>query len=563
MSTNVDPRLNWEETFVAGKYQRTLELLNKVSPDQRQDPWKHNVYITEYCAQNCSEQDFLDRLSALEVSDDKIENQAVLMYNKAVILYKMKRFRSSEEICQKVWSEGQQILNSRLLGPLGLLLIHLAFLARNFSKGLKIYDQLSAILRRESVDEQIGETPDIHSQLQLYKARLQSLSDSPGDSVPDLQSLLKQYDQHQKSQNISPAWQRMNVNALTLLAQVECRRENFSKAIDQLSQCSDSHQLNTTMVSNYNNLACVHYNYGNPGLAKFYLIRTLTCFEDMGYSTINEHRVKTLYNLGLCFLHHDSDFESAMMCFEETRPLYYNRPKLWLRMAECCIQNHHKLLEKRQKETCQSSLIRDDCSGALCGRRLMLPLPKRTLLDGLADSPDEPPANLSMSSALVYLKNAHSLLESDQKSNLYFHVLICLSYVCLCKNCPNEAERYCRELLRSGSPSSHFKIIAKNYLAEALCLLGRSQEAVQHLDLSSEIVDSDDKVCCSFTNLAAVYILEKKTQEANLCLQAAISCNPTYYPALKLLAYIYLTSGKVDEAISLLSKQRPYPSSAV
>merc|ERR1719192_1069616 len=87
--------------------------------------------------------------------------------------------------------------------------------------------------------------------------------------------------------------------------QVESHRENFSKAIDQLSQCSDSHQLNTTMVSNYNNLACVHYNYGNPGLAKFYLIRTLTCFEDMGYSTVNEHRVKTLYNLGLCFLHHD------------------------------------------------------------------------------------------------------------------------------------------------------------------------------------------------------------------------------------------------------------------
>ena len=98
-------------------------------------------------------------------------------------------------------------------------------------------------------------------------------------------------------------------------------------------------------------------------------------------------------------------------------------------------------LRKRQRETCQSSLIRDDCSGALCGRRIMLPLPKRTLLAGLADSPDEPPANLSMSSALVYLKNAHSLLETDQHSNLYFHVLICLSYVCLCKNCPNEAER--------------------------------------------------------------------------------------------------------------------------
>merc|ERR1719322_826703 len=107
-----------------------------------------------------------------------------------------------------------------------------------------------------------------------------------------------------------------------------------------------------------------------------------------------------------------------------------------------------------------------------------------------------------MSSALAYLKNAHSLLESDQKSTLYIHVLICLSYVCLCKNSPNETERYCQELLRSGTTSSHYKIIAKNYLAEALCLLGRSQEAVQHLDLSSEIVDDDNAVCSSFTNLA-------------------------------------------------------------
>merc|ERR1719461_326935 len=125
--------------------------------------------------------------------------------------------------------------------------------------------------------------------------------------------------------------------------------------------------MSPTLFAYYNNLACVQKAAGNAALAKFFLIRSLTCFEDMGISSVDEHRVKTLYNLGLCFLH-DDDFESAMLCFQETRPLYYNRPQLWLRMAECCIQHQHKLLQQKQNECCQSDLIRDDLSKIPGGR---------------------------------------------------------------------------------------------------------------------------------------------------------------------------------------------------
>ena len=67
-----DPRLSWEDTFLGGKFQRTLELLNKVPTEQRSDAWRHNVEITEYCAANYSEEELLNRLSVLEVNENEV-----------------------------------------------------------------------------------------------------------------------------------------------------------------------------------------------------------------------------------------------------------------------------------------------------------------------------------------------------------------------------------------------------------------------------------------------------------------------------------------------------------
>ena len=86
------------------------------------------------------------------------------------------------------------------------------------------------------------------------------------------------------------------------------------------------------------------------------------------------------------------------------------------------------------------------------------------------------------------------------------------------------------------------------------------EEAVQHLDISNENVsDNNNNICASFSNLAAVYLLEKNEEKASLCLQAALTSNPTYFPAIRLLIFLYLQNGMTDEALFLLSKQRPMP----
>lgn len=552
-----DPRLSWEDTFLGGKYQRTLELLHKVPTEQRTEAWRHNVEITEYCAQSYSEEELLTRLRDLTES----ENEPVLNFNKALLLYKMKQFRSSRVILDKLWLD-RESLDTRISGPAGLLLIDLAILAQNYEKATEYCDELHAILIQETVDEYVGEEPDLLTKLALYKVKLFSLSgirqnkEKSEDHKRDLKIIRSNYFTHlEEFETPSESWELLNVNALTMRAKIESFCGDFTSAISSVPPCPDP-QLSSVLLAHYNNLACINKASGNPGLAKFYLTRTLTYFEEVGLSNINEYRVKTLFNLGLCFLHDDGDYETSMLCFEETRPLYYNRPDLWLRMSECCIQHHHKKLQSRLEECCQSSLIRHECTGSICGRRLLLPLPQNTL-----DLHENDENHLSLSSGLVYLKNAHILLLDGKNKKLYYHVLICLAYVCLCKGSPNQAEQYCSELLsHDGQPSSHYKIIAKNYMAEALCMQGRSSEAVQHLDISNENVsDNNNNICASFSNLAAVYLLEKNEEKASLCLQAALTSNPTYFPAIRLLIFLYLQNGMTDEALFLLSKQRPMP----
>jgi len=557
------PRLSWEDTFTSGKYQRTLELLNKVPSEQRSDVWKHNLYITEYCANNYTEEELLDKLSEL----DDIDNEAVISFNRAVLLFKMKQFRSSEEILEKIWSR-YKTLSIRISGSVGLLLIELAILAKNPSKGKSVCDQLHSLIQSQEADEALKsnkDEPNLLSKLQLYRAKINSLV---GNNSKDLKSVLSMCTKHSKENEIpSESWQLLNVNALTLKAKTFCQQGHFSKSLKQLSTCCDTNQLSPTLFAYYNNLACIHRSAGNPGLAKYNLIRALTCFEEIGQSTVNEHRVKTLYNLGLCILHEkNGDYETAIQCFEETRPLYYNRPRLWMRMAECCIQHYQK--QKNLSPFSQYPLTRSNYTpvsyqGSTCGRRILLPLPTDDQVK------EEVNSSLSLSNALIYLKNAHTLLKDTSDKNeqkIYYNVLICLAYVNLCTGCPNQTEKYCKELIQSISSSSqassHFKIRANNYIAEALCMLGRAEEAVQSLDLSAgEIIDSseDNRVCGNFTNLAAVYVLEKNISKAHLCLKAALSCNPNYTPALRLLAYLFLKLGKINEAMKLMRTNRGTP----
>lgn len=52
----------------------------------------------------------------------------------------------------------------------------------------------------------------------------------------------------------------------------------------------------------------------------------------------NKH-YELMYSLGVSLLH-AGQASKAFDCFTEAAQRLHNNPKLWLRMAECCIYNH-------------------------------------------------------------------------------------------------------------------------------------------------------------------------------------------------------------------------------
>ena len=60
-------------------------------------------------------------------------------------------------------------------------------------------------------------------------------------------------------------------------------------------------------------------------------------------------RLQVLYNMGNKLLFTGNP-ELAFKCFQESSLLYYKQPKLWLRLAECCVGSHVK---KVKRERCR------------------------------------------------------------------------------------------------------------------------------------------------------------------------------------------------------------------
>jgi tetratricopeptide (TPR) repeat protein len=52
-------------------------------------------------------------------------------------------------------------------------------------------------------------------------------------------------------------------------------------------------------------------------------------------------KLQVLYNMGNKLLLTGNP-ELAFKCYQESSLLYYKQPKLWLRLAECCIAYHVK-----------------------------------------------------------------------------------------------------------------------------------------------------------------------------------------------------------------------------
>ncbi|GBG78710.1 hypothetical protein CBR_g27935 [Chara braunii] len=167
---------------------------------------------------------------------------------------------------------------------------------------------------------------------------------------------------------------RDHMPALVLKAQLEYCRGNFRKAIKLLTTCfcgggspgdaasvlagvAGAHLDKGSTAMLLSNLGCIHFRLGKHNIAAAYFVKALENYMAVGAdrplcvrSFAKDKTLHVLCNMGIQQLYLGNPLV-GFRCFQESVRMFYNRPLLWLRLAECCISSHAKgLLEDRKRE---------------------------------------------------------------------------------------------------------------------------------------------------------------------------------------------------------------------
>ena len=163
--------------------------------------------------------------------------------------------------------------------------------------------------------------------------------------------------------------------------------------------------------------------------------------------------------------------------------------------------------------------------------------------------------------------------------------LLNLSYVNLCLREPVLALRHAQSLLALPGVSEAHQYIARNYAAEACCMLNRSSEAITFLrsetneagaleaasmrttqkakdgaSVGSSSPAEENPLVVARTgfcvNLASVYALEGNLAGAEDAVKAALQAGPTRPEALRMLIWVLLRKGRTAEALEVLKHRR-------
>ncbi|KAI3446872.1 hypothetical protein Pfo_003537 [Paulownia fortunei] len=213
--------------------------------------------------------------------------------------------------------------------------------------------------------------------------------------------------------------------ALYLKSQLEYARRNHRKAIKLLMASSNCTETGISSMY-YNNLGCIYYQLGKHHTSGVFFSKALK-----NSSLVRKEKPRKLltllqdksllisYNSGMHSLACGRPFHAAR-CFQKASLIFYNRPLLWLRIAECCLMALEKGLIKSNSSASDRSDIRVNVIGKGKWRQLAMRygiapngqweyVGKDDLFPGDGRQPD-----LSMSLAWQCIVNALYLLDSSE-----------------------------------------------------------------------------------------------------------------------------------------------------
>lgn len=554
-----DQERDWAQTalvdFTKGSYGSCLQNLSKLETSRPQDiKVLHNKAVAEYYKSELKKTDhFKETITAVcsqarvSIEDvDSLEDveHCVVYYNQAVLLYHMKQYNAALNIVNKIFSFIEPMEES-LAHRICLLLIELhlctyqpekalsliAYIENQFvstdtvissEKDMKPLEKEHKEKKPVSVD---AATDAFRVKLLQYRARCYLLTHSLKACKRELKCIVSSGG--------------LNLSSVFLKANLEYLRGNYKKAIKVLSAVpqSSSHVEEAGEVPPvlfYNNNGCIHHYMGKPNLACFYLQKALQENENALknlpkvypaepnsgrplYSLGANKKHELMYNLGVVLLHAGKP-EKAFDCLIEAVQVFHTNPRLWLRLAECCIMVHkadnefHFKIQARRKDLTQavtgagmhrkiiltSQLSKDTkyiSSGqshaipeatvefaTLCLRNALALLPDTVVEEPVvippegAEGPPVPPP-----SGKVYA-GPSSPLSPQEVGSLRCSILAASAYVCLCLGDYVVALGHAQMLLTQPKLSGVHRMLGHLYCAEALVLMDKISDAIDHLN---------------------------------------------------------------------------------
>ncbi|XP_074281125.1 uncharacterized protein LOC141606045 isoform X2 [Silene latifolia] len=195
-------------------------------------------------------------------------------------------------------------------------------------------------ISRTSIDRS---TPTINLKLQLPLYKIQHLL---------LMRNLKAAKREVK-QTMNIAREVDSSRALLLKSQLEYSSGNYSKAFKLLRASSNQLDVASSIVIN-NNIGCIYYQQGKLHTSSIFFHKALTNCSFLWKEKEKPRKLTTFsqdkslliaYNCGLQYLACGKPLLAAR-CLLRASLVFYGRPLLWLRLAECCLLATEKGLLK-------------------------------------------------------------------------------------------------------------------------------------------------------------------------------------------------------------------------
>ncbi|NXK04333.1 CNO10 protein, partial [Herpetotheres cachinnans] len=443
------------QAFLAGNYDTCLQHLNTLQ-DINKDDYKItlNTAVAEFCKSNQTTTDSLRQTlnqlknqvhSVVEEMDglDDVEN-SMLYYNQAVILYHLRQYTEAISVGEKLY-QFIEPFEEKFAQAVCFLLVDLYLLTYQAEKALHLLAVLEKMISQGNNNSKNGKNESgnntnkdssnqkaesgalievAKSKIHQYKVRAYIQMKSLKACKREIKSVMN------TAGNSAPS--------LFLKSNFEYLRGNYRKAVKLLNSANIAEHPGFMKTGEclrcmfWNNLGCIHFAMGKHNLGIFYFKKALqendnacaqlgTGSSDAGKkfsgrpmcTLLTNKRYELLYNCGIQLLHIGRPL-AAFECLIEAVQVYHSNPRLWLRIAECCIAANKGTSEQETKGLPSKKGIVQSIVGQGYHRKIVLASQSiQNVVYNDGQSSAIPVA--SMEFAAICLRNALLLLPEDQQ----------------------------------------------------------------------------------------------------------------------------------------------------